>query len=252
VVPDASAGGARRWPAAAVVLLLGVAALAAVVVRGQLPTVVAGAASPAVNLGTVQPAPPARPGGAPGTQTGGPPPTTPPQPSPPPVPAGYRLYQGQGYWIAIPASWRPTREIGNDSHGDLWSTPFNQPGVRLAFAEVSARRVTVRTAAAALGAYETARSHDRGYRFYQRIRLAGQPRIPGAADVADLEFADRHEAQVIHYHTLVRAVLTPTRQLYTIECHVEHNVITDAGSTEDDWRSMLPTISRILSTFRLS
>lgn len=42
------------------------------------------------------------------------------------------------------------------------------------------------------------------------------------------------------------------RRLYTIQCHIEHNVIRDAGSTEDDWRFMLPAISKILSTFRLS
>jgi hypothetical protein len=246
--PAGRPGRARRWPAVAVVLILGVGALAAIVVRSQVPTVVAGSSSPALDLGTVQPAPPAGPSGAPGTPTGRPTPTRPPQ-----LPAGYRLYHGPaGYWIAIPANWWPTREIGNDSHGDMWSTPFTQPGIRLAFVEVSAQRAAGRTAAAALGAYETARSHDRGYRTYQRVRLAGQPRILGAVDVADLEFTDRHEAQVIHYHTLVRAVRTPTGQLYTIQGHIEHNVFRDTGSTEDDWRFMLPTISKILSTFRLS
>jgi hypothetical protein len=257
VVPDAQAGRpgrAWRWPAVAVVLILGVGALAAVVVRSQVPTVVAGAASPALHLGTVQPPEPS----APGTPTGGPTPTptgTPPspRPQPPPVPSGFKLYHGNaGYWIAIPADWWVTHEIGNDAQGDMWSTPFTQPGVRLAFIEVSAQRTTARTATAALTAYEQARSHDSDYRFYQRIRLAGRPRLAGAADVAELEFADRHEAQVIHYHTVVRAVRTPAGRLYTIHCRVEHNVIRDRGSTEDDWRFMLPAISKILNTFRLS
>jgi len=255
VVPGAPAGRparARRWPAVVVVLILGVGALAATVVRSQVPTVVAGAASPAQHLGTVQPAEPSTPG----TPTGGPTPTGPPpspRPQPPPVPAGFKLYHGNaGYWIAIPADWWVTHEIGNDSQGDMWSTPFTQPGVRLAFIEVSAQRSTARTATAALTAYERTRSHDSGYRFYQRIRLAGRPRLPGAADVADLEFADRHEAQVIHYHTVVRAVRTPAGRIYLIHCRVEHNVIRDGGSTEDDWRFMLPAISKILTTFRLS
>jgi hypothetical protein len=231
----------------AVVLILGVGALATIAVRGQMPTVIAGAASPALDLGTVEPPAPS------GAPTGGPTPTSPPRPSPPPVPAGYRLYhRPAGYWIALPANWWTTREIGNDSHGDMWSTPFTQPRVRLAFVEVSAHRAAVRTAAAALAAYEKVRSHDRGYRSYHRIRLAGRPRIPGAADVADLEFSDRHDAQVIHHHTLVRAVVTPTGRLYTIQGHIEHNVFRDSGSTEDDWRFMLPAISKIFSTFRLS
>jgi hypothetical protein len=252
--------------------------LAALAVRQAVPSTIVGSASPAPHLGTVDPNPPSAPAGPTtsasastsagpstgpstgpsagpsGSATGSPPagPSGSPSMSPPPVPAGYRLYAQTGYSIALPANWWVSHEVGGRPHGDLWSTPFNQPGQLLAFVEVQAAPGTAPTATAALSAYERARGHDPGYRVYQRLLLAGRARIPGAADVADLEFTDRHEAQVIHYHTLVRAVRTQVGRVFLIMCHVEHNTIRDDGSTEDDWRKLAPTVATILGTFRLA
>jgi hypothetical protein len=181
-----------------------------------------------------------------------PPPTPSPSPQTQPVaPPGYQVHhEPAGYWLATPKGWttRTSSEGAREWWGDL-----TRSDVKLLFVTIKVKPTKPRTAKAALTSYEDAQRHGSTI-FYHRIQLAEKPRLPGAASVADLEYTNRDYAdgaQTWHYHTLVRAVVTPDQKLYTIQFMILHNIYHDEGSTEGDWRLAAPTVSKILSTFRL-
>jgi hypothetical protein len=173
-------------------------------------------------------------------------------PGPPPVaPPGYQVqHEAAGYWLATPKGWEVRSP---DDGGREWWGDLSRSDVKLLFVTVKAATTKPQTAKAALTYWENAQQHS-GTIFYHRIQLADKPRPAGAASVADLEFTDRdyaQGAQTWHFHTLVRAVVTPDNRLYTIQFMILHDIYQDKGTTEGDWQRAAPTVGKILASFRL-
>jgi hypothetical protein len=175
-----------------------------------------------------------------------------PAPAAPPIaPAGYQVHhEAAGYWVAIPAGWQTRSESAGERE---WSGDLTPADVKLLFVTIKATPAKGQAAKAALLRYENAERHRDNTIFFYRVRLADQPRLPGSTSVADLEFTDRdyaEGAQTWHYHTLVRAVVAG-KTLYTVELMILHDIYNDSGNTESDWARAVPTVNKILASFRL-
>lgn len=253
--PARPARSGRLWPVGvAVPVLLVVSALVAVAVREYVPraVVATGSFDPAAGprpvpggAGAPSPRPTAQPSPT------GPAPTTPAPTTPPPVaPPGYQVHDEAGYWVAVPKGWQTRTSTPNQR--DWWGD-LTRRDAKLLFVTIKTATTKPQSARAALAGYEKARQHS-GTIFYHRIRLADRPRLAGASSAAELEFTDRdyaEGAQTWHYHTQVAAVVTPDHRLYTIEFMILHNIYHDDGTTEGDWQLAVPTVRKILGSFRL-
>lgn len=248
----------RRWRVVllAVPVLLVVGTLAAVAAGRYLGQPVAAAGSPAPGVAAPNPAAPSPAGPSaadPTSAPASPPAGTPPSPATPPLaPPGYQIHhEPDGYWVAIPTGWEtdPLREGGRQWWGDV-----SRGEVNLLFVTIKVVTVRPQTARTALTAYENKAKHNTSNIFYQRLKLVDRPRPYGASSAAELEFTDRDYAdgaQTWHYHTLVRALVTPGNRLYTAEFMILHDIYNDSGSTEGDWRQAVPTVQKILASLRL-
>jgi hypothetical protein len=241
----------RRWAVAlAVPVALVVSVAVAVVVREYAGPGVAAAGRLDPGFTGPLPGPAATPEATPGETPAGTPPVSSPA-APPVAPAGYQVHhEAAGYWVAIPKGWeaRPVSTGGREWWGDL-----SRSDVKLLFVTIKSMPAKRQTARAVLTKHENVQKHSSNI-FYHRIQLAEKPRLTGATSVADLEFTDRdyaEGAQTWHFHTLVRAVVTPDNTLYMVQFMILHNIYHDEGTTEGDWQLAAPTVRKILASFRL-
>ncbi len=166
--------------------------------------------------------------------------------APPPVPPGYKRFEDfRGYSIAVPHSW--TRSTINGS------SEYSVAGVLL-FME--ADRLEDKPGADALAYLADYEKSDSSITCcatdYQRIRLESRAVAAVSGSVAELEYAYRSrnpDRSWTYWHSLVRVVITEQGRVYVVKFHI---LDENPGPLADQWQAVMPTMTTILASFRVS
>jgi serine/threonine protein kinase len=172
----------------------------------------------------------------------------------PSAPQGFMLYQDDhGFAIAMPADWDNDPYRPNNWYGLVVATTTlqldanrvmpDQPGTT-AIAYLSDHE---KTSPWQTGPYSNTRNLA-----YQRISLTEQPASAGANTVAVLEYLlsyNNQNGSTVAVHKLVSAFVTDSGEIYTVELRVAAEAPQTISQT---WQDVLPTVTTILNSFRIT